>query len=345
MRVAVIGASGYVGLELLRILSRHPGFEVCAVTSEQRAGVAVGDAYPSLRGIVNLDFEANDPAAIAGRVELAFCALPHAASAATVAALRRAGVRVLDTSADFRLRDVETYRAWYGAHPAPELIETAVYGLPELYREQLASTDLVAVPGCFPTSALLPLVPFLRAGLVSTDGIIVDSKTGVSGAGRALDEQFLFAELDENCFPYKVGNQHRHVPELEQEASLAAGVDVSITFTPHLLPITRGILTTLYLRPNQPISAEDAQRVLEKAYAQERFVRVLPVGQVPKLASVRGSNFCDVAAFSDLRTNNLIVLAAIDNLVKGASGGAVQSANVMCGFAEETALLEAPMVP
>lgn len=345
MRVAVIGASGYTGLELLRILARHPEFEVCVATSEQRAGAPVSEGFPSLRGIVELDFEANDPVAIADRVDLAFTALPHAASAQTVLALRKAGVRVLDLSADFRLRDVDTYRAWYGDHPAPELIETAVYGLPELYRERLAKTELVAVPGCFPTSALLPLVPFLKQGLVATEGIVIDSKTGVSGAGRKLDEQFLFAELDDNCFPYKVGNQHRHVPELEQEAGIAAGSDLSITFVPHLLPTIRGILTSIYLRPNRPMTTEQAHRVLEEAYAHERFVRVLPVGQNPSLAAVRGSNFCDVAAVCDERTNTLILLAALDNLVKGASGGAVQSANVMCGFPEETALLEAPLVP
>jgi N-acetyl-gamma-glutamyl-phosphate reductase len=345
MRVAVIGASGYTGLELLRILSRHPEFEVCVATSEQRAGMPVADAFPSLRGIIDLDFEANDPAAIAGRVELAFTALPHAASAPTVVALRKAGVKVVDLSADFRLRDVETYRQWYGEHPAPELIESAVYGLPELYRDSLANTELVAVPGCYPTSVLLPLVPFLKHGLVGTEGVVIDSKSGVSGAGRKLDEQFLFAELDGNCSSYKVGNQHRHVPEMEQEAGLAAGADISVTFVPHLLPTIRGIVTSIYLRTDGKMTSEDAHSVLEKAYAQERFVRVLPPGQTPGLASVRGSNFCDVAAVSDPRTNTLILLSAIDNLVKGASGGAVQSANVMCGYAEETALLEAPLVP
>ncbi len=345
MRVAVIGASGYTGLELLRILSRHPEFELCVVTSEQRAGAAVGDGFPSLRGIVDLDFEANDPAAIAPRVDIAFTALPHAASAPTVMALRKAGVRVVDLSADFRLKSVDTYTRWYGEHPAPALIDTAVYGLPELYRERLAKTELVAVPGCYPTSVLLPLVPFLKQGLVATDGIVVDSKSGVSGAGRKLDESFLFAELDDNCYSYKVGNQHRHVPEMEQEAGFAAGSDISVTFVPHLLPTTRGIVTTIYLRPNAPLSTERANRVLREAYAHERFVRVLPEGQTPSLASVRGSNFCDVAAVCDERANTLILLSALDNLVKGASGGAVQSANVMCGFPEHSALLEAPLVP
>jgi N-acetyl-gamma-glutamyl-phosphate reductase len=345
MRVAVIGASGYTGLELLRILLRHPEFEIAVVTSEQRAGIPVGEAFPSLRGLTDLVFESNQPAQIAKRVDLVFTALPHAASAPTVAALREAGVRVLDLSADFRLRDVETYRSWYGEHKAAELLESAVYGLPELYRESLRKTALVAVPGCYPTSVLLPLVPFLREGLVETSGIIADSKSGVSGAGRKLDEGLLFAELDGNCKSYKVGNQHRHVPEMEQEASAIANSDVSITFVPHLLPVIRGIVTSVYVRPKASLSADAARSVLENAYAGERFVRVLDPGESPSLAAVRGGNFCDVNAFADERTGTLILLSALDNLVKGSSGAAVQCANLVCGFPEETALLEAPIVP
>lgn len=345
MRVAVIGASGYVGLELMRILARHAEFEVVAATSEQRAGTHVADAFPSLRGLYDLELEANDPASIAERVDLAFVALPHAASAPTVVALREAGVRVFDTSADFRLNDVQTYAEWYGDHPAPQLLGTAVYGLPELYREQLVDAQLVAVPGCFPTGALLALAPFLKAGLVETDSVIVDSKTGVSGAGRKLAEQFLFAELDDNSWAYNIGNRHRHVPEMEQEASAAAGCDVTVTFTPHLMPTIRGILTTVYVRPKSSLSAEDARRVYEKAYANERFVRLLPADTAPSLAAVRGSNFCDVNAFADQRTGTLILMSSIDNLVKGASGGAVQSANTACGLPETLGLLEAPLVP
>jgi N-acetyl-gamma-glutamyl-phosphate reductase len=345
MRVAVIGASGYTGLELLRILLRHPEFELAVVTSEQRAGMPVGDAFPALRGLVDLVFEPNDPASIAKRVDLAFTALPHAASAPTVAVLRAAGVRVLDLSADFRLRDAETYRAWYGEHKAPELLGSAVYGLPELYRDELRGAELVAVPGCYPTSVLLPLVPFLRAGLIEPDGIIVDSKSGVSGAGRKLEEGLLFAELDDDCRPYKVGNQHRHLPELEQQAGAAAGRSVSISFVPHLLPTTRGIVTSIYARPSGAMGTDEARSVLNKAYAAERFVRVLPPGELPRLGAVRGSNFCDVAVYADERTHTLILFSALDNLVKGASGAAVQCANLICGLAEELALLEAPLIP
>jgi N-acetyl-gamma-glutamyl-phosphate reductase len=345
MRVAVIGASGYTGLELLRILFRHPEIEVVVATSEQRAGTPVGEAFPSLRGLTELCFESNQPADIAKRVDLAFTALPHSASAPTVAALREAGIRVLDLSADFRLRDLATYRTWYGEHKAAELLESAVYGLPEVYRESLQKTDLVAVPGCYPTSVLLPLLPFLREGLIETRGIIADSKSGVSGAGRKLDDAFLFAELDGNCKSYKVGNQHRHVPEMEQEASAMAGNDVSISFVPHLLPTIRGIVSSIYVRPKQSLSTDAARAVLEQAYAGERFVRVLPAGESPSLAAVRGSNFCDVTAFADERNGTLILLSALDNLVKGSSGAAVQCANLLCGFPEETALLEAPLVP
>jgi N-acetyl-gamma-glutamyl-phosphate reductase len=345
MRVAVIGASGYTGLELLRILLRHPKFEIAVATSERRAGTRVGDAFPALRGLIELDFEPNDPASIAKRVDLAFTALPHSASAPTVQALRAAGVRVLDLSADFRLRDAETYRAWYGEHKAAELLGSAVYGLPELYREALRGAELVAVPGCYPTSVLLPLVPFLRGGLIETDGIIVDSKSGVSGAGRKMEESLLYAELADDCRAYKVGNQHRHVPEFEQEASVAAGRDVSITFVPHLLPTARGIVTSIFVRPKAALDSDAAREVLTNAYAQERFVRVLPPGTTPNLGSVRGSNFCDVTAFSDERNGTLVLLSALDNLVKGASGQAVQCANLACGFPEELALLEAPRVP
>ena len=345
MRVAVIGASGYTGLELLRILLRHPEFEIAVATSERRAGTRVGEAFPALRGLIDLGFESNDPASIAKRVDLAFTALPHAASAPTVQALRAAGVRVLDLSADFRLRDAETYRAWYGEHKAAELLGSAVYGLPELYREALRGAELVAVPGCYPTSVLLPLVPFLRSDLIQTDGIVVDSKSGVSGAGRKLEESLLFAEFADDCRAYKVGNQHRHVPELEQEASVAAGRDVSITFVPHLLPTVRGIVTSIFVRPKSALDTDAAREVLANAYARERFVRVLPPGATPNLGSVRGSNFCDVAAFADERNGTLVLLSAIDNLVKGASGQAVQCANLACGLPEELALLEVPLVP
>jgi N-acetyl-gamma-glutamyl-phosphate reductase len=344
VRVAVLGASGYAGLELLRILLRHPGFEIAAITSEQRAGEAVGEAFPSLRGQLDLAFEAVDPARLASKVDLAFAALPHAASAPSVATLRRAGVAVVDLSADFRLRDRDVYRQWYGEHPAPELLAEAVYGLPELHRERLRGASLAACPGCYPTSALLPLAPFLRDGWIEPTGIVVDSKSGVSGAGRKLEVGYLFAELDENAHAYQVA-QHRHAPEIEQEASGLAREPVRITFVPHLIPTIRGIVTSVYARPRRPLSVERAHELLAAAYRDERFVRVLPPGETPRLSSVRGSNFCDVAVFADERNGTLVLLSALDNLVKGASGQAVQCANLMRGLPEEMGLLEAPCVP
>jgi len=344
MRVAVLGASGYAGLELLRILLRHPACEIAAVTSEQRAGQPVGEAFPALRGQLDLVFEAADPASLAGKVDLAFAALPHSASAPSVAALRRAGVAVADLSADFRLRDPGVYREWYGVHPAPELLAEAVYGLPELHREKLRGAGLVACPGCYPTGALLPLAPFLRQRLVEPTGIAIDSKSGVSGAGRKLEEGYLFAELDENVHAYKVA-QHRHGPEIEQEAGALAGEPVRATFVPHLVPTIRGIATSVYARPRRRLSAGEAHEVLAEAYRDERFVRVLPPGETPRLASVRGSNFCDVAVVADERNGTLVLLSALDNLVKGASGQAVQCANLMRGLPEETGLLEAPCAP
>jgi len=345
MKVGILGASGYTGLELLRILLRHPHFEVAAVTSEQQAGRPLGEAFPSLRGHTDLRLEALAPAALAGRVELAFTALPHAASSPAVHALREADVPVVDLSADFRLRDLATYETWYGRHAAPDHLAEAVYGLPELHREALRRTRLAAAPGCYPTSALLPLAPLLRAGLVEQSGIHIDSKSGVSGAGRKLEAGYLFAELDGNCHAYKAGFAHRHAPEIEQEATRAAGSPVRVSFVPHLLPTVRGIATSVYLRPKPGATAAQARAALESAYAAERFVRVLPEGELPSLQSVRGSNFCDVAFVEDARNDTWILLSTLDNLCKGASGQAVQCANLMCGFPEESGLLGAGWMP
>jgi N-acetyl-gamma-glutamyl-phosphate reductase len=344
MKVAVIGASGYTGLELLRILLRHPEFEIAAVTSEQRAGREVGEVFPALRGRLDLRFEAVEPGSLAGRVELAFTALPHAASARAVAALRDAGCRVVDLSADFRIHSLATYQQWYGEHPVPVRLAEAVYGLPELHRAALRSAQLVAAPGCYPTSALLPLAPLLRAGLVETRGIHIDSKSGVSGAGRTLADGYLFAELDGNCHAYKPGFAHRHAPEIEQEASAVAGGEVRVTFVPHLLPTVRGIATSVYVRPRVG-DAESARRALHEAYDAEPFVRVLPEGATPTLQAVRGTNFCDVALFADARNDTWILLSTLDNLCKGASGQAVQCANLLCGFPETMGLLDTALLP
>lgn len=345
MRVAIAGASGYTGLELIRLVGRHPQLELVAITSEQRAGMAAGDAFPALRGGVDLAFESLDAASLAERVDVAFLCLPHGMSATVVGPLRAAGVRVIDLGGDFRLRNMDDYIRWYGEHKAPELFGTAVYGIPELYRAELAGAPLAAAAGCYPTSALLPLLPFLREGRIETDGIVVDAKSGVSGAGRTLDEGYLFAELEGSPRAYKVGGVHRHVPEIEQEASLTAGAPIRLSFIPHLLPITRGMLTSVITRPRQALSTADALAVLDAAYRDEPFVRVLPEGEFPSVAAVRGTNFCDVTAVSDERAGTLLLLSSLDNLVKGASGQMVQCLNAMAGLEETEGLGLEPWLP
>jgi N-acetyl-gamma-glutamyl-phosphate reductase len=344
LRVAVLGASGYSGLELLRLVLRHPRLELAVATSEQRAGAPVGEAFPSLRGLVPLRFEALAPETLPGRVDVAFSCLHHGTAAPAVTALRDAGVPVVDLSADFRLRDLATYEHWYGPHKEPRLFGRAVFGIPELHRAELRGAGLVAAAGCYPTSTLLPLVPFLRAGLVGDGPVIVDAKSGVSGAGRKLEDAYLFAELDGNVKAYGVAN-HRHVAEIEQEASLAAGRPVGVTFVPQLLPAIRGIATSVYVRPSARLTTADARAVLAEAWRDEPFVRVLPAGEAPSLQSVRGSNFCDVAAFVDARHGTLVALATLDNLVKGAAGQMVQCLNAVQGWPETLGLLEAPLAP
>ncbi len=345
MRVAVVGASGYTGLELLRLLVRHPELEIEALTSERQAGTLLGDVYPAFRGVLDQRFEAVDAKSIAERVEFAFAALPHAASAPVVRELIQAGVSVVDLSADFRLRSAETYAEWYGEHRAPELLGKSVYGIPELHRAAIRDAQLVAAPGCYPTSALLPLAPFLRRGLVEPRSILIDSKSGVSGAGRKAEEAYLFAEVGESCRAYNVGGGHRHVPEMEEQAELLAGSEARVAFVPHLLPATRGIVTSIFLQPREPLTSAEARAVLEAAYGDEPFVRVLPEGETPSIAAVRGSNFCDVTAVVDRRTGALLLLSALDNLVKGAGGQGVQCCNLMQGWDESLGLREVSFLP
>lgn len=345
MRVGIAGASGYTGLELVRLVPRHPRLELVAITSEQRSGMAAGDAFPGLRGLVDLRFESLDPKRLAERVDVAFCCLPHGGSARAVAELRSAGVAVVDLSADFRLRSREDYARWYGEHAAPDLFGAAAYGIPELHRAELAGASFTAAAGCYPTCSVLPLAPFLREGLVETSGIVIDAKSGVSGAGRTLADGYLLAELEGNSHAYKPGSVHRHVPEIEQELALAAGERVHVAFVPHLLPTTRGMLASVFVRPKAKLSSAEARAVLLRAYASEPFVRVLPEGETPAIASVRGTNFCDVAAVSDERSGTLILLSAIDNLGKGASGQMIQCLNAMQGWPETEGLLAGPLLP
>ncbi|MFQ5848880.1 MAG: N-acetyl-gamma-glutamyl-phosphate reductase [Candidatus Methylomirabilales bacterium] len=344
-KVAVAGASGYTGAELLRLLARHPGVELVAATSESYSGKPVAAALPGLRGFVDLSFEPLDPERLASTAEIVFLALPHTTSAPPAASLLEAGCWIIDLSADFRLRDPDVYERWYRApHPMPHLLNEAVYGLPEVYREAIRHARLVAVPGCYPTGALLGLLPLVRAGRIGRDSIIVSAASGTSGAGRKLDLTLHFSEADENFKAYAVAS-HRHTPEIEQELSRVAGQGVVLSFTPHLVPMTRGILSTIYGDLTAPVAVEALHELFHQAYKDEPFVRVLPPGTFPETKQVWGSNYCDIGLAVDSRTGRAIVITALDNLVKGAAGQAIQAMNLMAGLEESLGLASPPLFP
>ena len=330
-KVGIINVTGYAGVELARLLYQHPEVELVSVTGRSAAGQRLGEVFPHLAGI-DLDIKAE-----LGKVDLAFSAMPHQASAAEVIPLLKQGTKVVDISADFRLKDAAQYGQWYGsAHPAPELLKQAVYGLPELHRSQVASAQLVANPGCYPTGAILALAPAIRAGLIEPD-IIIDSTSGLSGAGRSLSRQAHFSEADEDVAAYALEG-HRHLPEIVQELNLlSAQKPLSITFVPHLIPMTRGILTTCYatLKSGKKEGKELSQLYLG-FYKDEPFVRV--VGSPPHTKHTWGNNLCLIHPTIDTRTGRLVVISAIDNLVKGAAGQAVQNMNLMLGLPETTGL-------
>ena len=338
-RVAIVGASGYTGEELVRLLLRHPQAELAAVTSRQFVGKTVAEVFPrtALHPIAQ-KVRFSDPSAerLAGEAEVVFLALPHGVAVEFAAPLLRGGARVIDLSADFRIRNPETYREFYGhEHGAPDLLDGAVYGLPEIYRDKIREARLVACPGCYPTSILLPLIPLLREKLIEPASIIASSLSGVSGAGRKAELDYLFVECNESVRPYGVP-KHRHLAEIEQELSIAAQTAVTIQFTPHLVPVNRGILTTLYL------TATDAKRIdaaFENTYADAPFVRLLGDKSLPDTKNVVGSNVIEIAWRHDPRTGRLIVMSAEDNLLKGASGQAIQCFNLMCGYEETAGLI------
>ena len=338
LKAAIVGASGYTGVELLRILHAHPELAVTCVTSEQSAGKPVSEVFPSLRGRMDLTLENLEPVRVAEKCDVVFTALPHKAAMEVVPTFLKLGKNVVDLSADYRLRDPEVYGRWYEPHLNPELLREAVYGLPEIRRDAIAQASLVANPGCYPTSVILGLAPLLRNRVVDPSSIIVDAKSGVSGAGRSAKVDALFCEVNEGFKAYGVGGVHRHIPEIEQELSLLAGGELSIAFTPHLVPMDRGILSTIYAKPTGRVSAADLITLYEAFYDGEPFVRVLPQGSFPSTAYVRGSNFCDLGISVERRSGMIIVVAAIDNLVKGASGQAVQNMNLLCGLPETLGL-------
>jgi N-acetyl-gamma-glutamyl-phosphate reductase len=344
VRVAIAGASGYTGFELIRLLAPHPEVELTTIASRGNAGARLDEVYPALRGHCDLVFQAPDPDLLAGEAEVVFTALPHQAAMDVVPQLLKRGVKVIDLSADYRFRDPKVYEAWYQAHKTPELLQEAVYGLPELYRKEIAGARLVGNPGCYPTSVILAAAPLLKANLIVPQTLIADSKSGVSGAGRGLALTTLYCEVNDGFKAYKV-TEHRHTPEIEQELSRVAGESLQITFTPHLVPMSRGILSTVYASLPERVSGQDIDGAFASFYAKAPFVRLCGRGTLPATLQVRGSNYCDLGWRVDERTRRVIVVSVIDNLTRGASGQAVCNMNLMCGFPETWGLNQAPWQP
>ncbi|HET7848144.1 MAG TPA: N-acetyl-gamma-glutamyl-phosphate reductase [Pseudolabrys sp.] len=347
-RVGVLGASGYTGAELVRLLLRHPRAEIALLTAERRAGLEMREVFPqfspySLPKLVSID----SIDWIGANLDLIFCALPHATTQKVVSAIFAAmpAAKVVDLSADFRLADITAYAKWYGhEHHAPDLQKQAVYGLVEVHRREIRNAHLVANPGCYTTTAQLPLIPLIKAKAIDLDEIVIDAKSGMTGAGRAVKESMIFSEVSEGFHAYGVGH-HRHMAELDQEFSRAAGRDVVVTFTPHLVPMNRGILATIYVRGKRGRTAEDLHGLLLKSYAKEPFVHVMPFGETPQTRHVRGSNMTFIGAAKDRIEGRAIVVSALDNLVKGASGQAIQNMNLMLGFPETMGLEQVALFP
>jgi N-acetyl-gamma-glutamyl-phosphate reductase len=343
IQVAILGASGYTGAELVRLLALHPDFRISVMTGDRKAGQPMAGVFPHLGGLDLPDLIAMDQVDYSA-IDAVFCCLPHGTTQEVIAALP-GHVRIVDLSADFRLSDVATYAQWYGhEHRAPALQKEAVYGLTELARAKVAGARLVANPGCYPTSVQLPLIPLLEAGLISAGDIVIDAKSGVSGAGRAAKEANLFTEVAEGIHPYGIAS-HRHAPEIEQGLSEAAGSPVVVSFTPHLIPMSRGMLSTIYARVTPGNNAGTLRAALAERFWGETFVRVLPEGMVPATRHVRGSNFCLINVFDDRVRDRVIITSVIDNLVKGASGQALQNMNLMHGLPESLGLGQQPLFP
>lgn len=334
IRVAILGATGYTALEAINILLRHPEVEITALTTRSDENPHVADVHPSLYGRLDLRLENLTPALVADRADCVFCCLPHKASAQRIPELLAAGCRVVDLSADYRLTDAEVFQRWYEVpHPDPGRLGSVPYGLPELFRSQIQGAELVANPGCYPTSAIIALAPLLKAGLIHPDGIIIDSKSGASGAGRTAKQNLLYCEVNEGFSAYGVGS-HRHTPEIEQILSTAAGQPVSVIFTPHLVPMERGILTTAYSVPVREVSQEELMAALREFYAGEPFIRVMD--GLPNTRNCRFTNFVDVTA--RVVKDRIVTVSSLDNLIKGAAGAAVQNFNLMYGLSETAAL-------
>jgi N-acetyl-gamma-glutamyl-phosphate reductase len=345
LRIAIVGSSGYTGGELCRLLLQHPRAVITAVTSEKSAGQPLTAIFPHLTGLTQLICEPLDPAVIADKADFIFLALPHVTAQEAAFRFNALGKKVVDLSADYRLSDPAVYEKWYEhSHQYPELLKLAVYGLPELHREKIREALLIANPGCYPTSAILGLAPLVKNHAVDLNTIIIDSKSGVSGAGRSPALAYHYPEVNEGLMAYKIGT-HRHTPEIEQELGGLAGKKIALSFTPHLIPMNRGILTTMYAQLNSGTDTGRLSALYREFYQNEPFVRVLTVGQLPNVRNVRGSNFCDIGVYVDARTGRAVIVTAIDNLVKGASGQAIQNMNLMTGFDETDGLRIAGLFP
>lgn len=345
IRVGIVGASGYTGAELGRLLANHPDTKITVATSRQYEGKPLSTIFPNLKGQVDIPCVSPGLKELTEKADIFFTAVPHQTAMNIVPEIINAGKKVIDLSADYRLRDITVYEKWYQKHSSPEFISQAVYGLPELYREQIKTSSLIANPGCYPTSIIIGLAPLLKAGVIEPSTIIADSKSGTSGAGRGANTGTLFCEVHDGFKPYKVGRAHRHIPEIEQELSQLAGTSATVSFTPHLLPISRGILSTIYATLTSKISQKAIQEIYNDFYQNEHFIRILPEGEFPATQYVRGSNYCDIAIKVEPKTNRVIVVSAIDNIVKGASGQAVQNMNLMLGLDETTGITNVPLFP
>jgi N-acetyl-gamma-glutamyl-phosphate reductase len=345
IRAAIVGATGYTGVELIRLLIGHPAVEITALTTESYADLPIGEVFPSVSGLLELTCKKLDPHEIAKVADVVFLALPHKTSMAAAVELLPFGKKVVDLSADFRLRDPAVYRRWYGVdHTAPNLLREAVYALPEVYRRQLTTARLAAVPGCYPTAALLGLLPLMKWEVIDPDSVVIDAISGASGAGRKPELPLHFSELEGNFKVYNVAS-HRHTPEIEQELGRWIGREVQVTFTPHLAAAVRGILATITATLVASKAVEELLDLYREQYELEPFVRILREGRFPETKQVCGSNFCDIGVAVDHRTRRCIVVVAIDNLVKGASGQAVQAMNVMSGLDERTGLRAPALFP
>ena len=349
MKIGIVGATGYTGLELLRLLAVHPEKpQVAVITSRQEKGRRLTAIFPALSQVSNYDelvYEAPEAAELAGRADLFFLAAPHGAAMELVPALLQAGARVVDLSADFRLKSADVFNQWYQPHSASYLLDEAVYGLPELYANAISQARLVANPGCYPTSIILGLAPFLKANLLGEKALVIaDSASGVSGAGRGASLGVSFCEVSDSFKAYKVVG-HRHTPEIAQELSVLGKREIAVSFTPHLSPLNRGILSTIYVTPKSGVSAENLRELYLKFYADCPFVRVRPLGFEPQTADVRGTNFCDISLFCDQAAGLIKIVSAIDNLCRGASGQAVVNFNLLCGYPQTAGLAAAAVRP